>query len=51
MSKTSTALKDLAVGDVIYANVIIGLNDMADPTSTSGTAKKFVGPLVNLSYS
>jgi hypothetical protein len=40
MSFTSTPLKDLAVGDIIYANVHIDKADMADPNSKSTTAKK-----------
>ncbi|GBE85424.1 hypothetical protein BKA93DRAFT_828887 [Sparassis latifolia] len=39
MSKTSVPLKDLVVGDIIYANIIIDKADMADPNSKSGTAK------------
>ncbi|KAF8886083.1 hypothetical protein CPB84DRAFT_1827144 [Gymnopilus junonius] len=40
MTTTSTALKDLAVGNIIYADVTIDKADMADPSSTSTTAKK-----------
>ncbi|KAF8737183.1 hypothetical protein AX14_013311 [Amanita brunnescens Koide BX004] len=40
MSQTSTPLKDLAVGDIIYVDVIIDKADMADPNSKSTTAKK-----------
>lgn len=42
MSATSVPLKDLAVGDIIYVNVLIDKADMADPASKSTTAKKFV---------
>lgn len=41
MSFTSTHLKDLAVGNIIYTDVMINKADMADPTATSTTAKKF----------
>jgi hypothetical protein len=47
MSFTSTPLKDLAVGDIIYADVLIDKADMADPNSKSTTAKKFVDPSIN----
>ncbi|KAI0299209.1 hypothetical protein BC826DRAFT_63381 [Russula brevipes] len=40
MSKTSTPLKNLVVGDIIYADVHINKSDMADPNSKSTTAKK-----------
>ena len=40
MSITDSPLKDLKVGDIIYANVIINKADMVDQTATSGTAKK-----------
>ena len=35
-------LSNLQVGDVIYADVIIDKQDMADPNSKSTTAKKYV---------
>jgi len=40
MSFTSTALKDLVVGNIIYVDVIIDVADTADPNSKSTTAKK-----------
>jgi len=40
MSKTSVALKDLHIGDIIYTNVTINVADQADPNSKSTTAKK-----------
>lgn len=46
MSFISTPLKDLVVGDIIYVDVHIDKADMADPTSKSTTAKKFVNPSV-----
>lgn len=46
MSFTSTPLKDLAIGDIIYADVLIDKADMADPNSKSTTAKKFVNQSV-----
>ena len=53
MSQTSTPLKDLAVGDIIYVDVIIDKADMADPNSKSTTAKKYVNSSLQLmpSYS
>jgi len=39
-SFTSTPLKSLAVGDIIYVDVHIDKADMADPNSKSTTAKK-----------
>jgi hypothetical protein len=42
MSFTSTPLKSLAVGDIIYVDVHIDKADVADPNSKSTTAKKFV---------
>ncbi|TFK42012.1 hypothetical protein BDQ12DRAFT_710341 [Crucibulum laeve] len=40
MSFTSTALKNLVVGDIIYVDVHIDKADTADPNSKSTTAKK-----------
>ncbi|KAG9316104.1 hypothetical protein JVU11DRAFT_3778 [Chiua virens] len=40
MSKTSTHLKDLQVGDLIWANVVLDIADLVDLKSTSSTAKK-----------
>jgi hypothetical protein len=48
MSFISTPHKDLAVGDIIYANVLIDKADMADPNSKSTTAKKFANPPINV---
>ena len=46
MSKISTPLKDLVVGDIIYADVYIDKADQADPNSKSTTAKKFVESII-----
>lgn len=40
MSKTSTQLKDLAVGDLIFTDIIVDIADLANPASKSGTTKK-----------
>ncbi|KAJ7228547.1 hypothetical protein GGX14DRAFT_384986 [Mycena pura] len=40
MSFTEVALSALVVGDIIYADVKIDAQDMADPNSKSTTAKK-----------
>ena len=47
MSFTSTPLKDLAIGDIIYVDVLIDKADMADPNSKSTTAKKSVNSSAN----
>ncbi|PBK77699.1 hypothetical protein ARMSODRAFT_4233 [Armillaria solidipes] len=39
MSKTPTALKDLAVGDIIWTPVIVDLQDFGSPASQSTMAK------------
>jgi len=49
MSFTSTPLKDLVVGNIIYVDVVINKADMADPSSKSTTAKKFVNPMSSYS--
>ena len=40
MSKSSTHLKDLKVGDLIYADIIINIADVADSKSKSTTMTK-----------
>jgi hypothetical protein len=37
-----TALADLKIGDVFYGRVRIDLNDLADSSSKTGTAKESV---------
>lgn len=39
MSKVSTELKDLKVGDLIYAQIIVNIDDVADPKSKSTTTR------------
>ena len=40
MCKSSTHLKDLKVGDLIYADIIINIADVADSKSKSTTMTK-----------
>ena len=40
MSKTPTQLKDLAVGDLIFTNVMVNIADIADPNSKSSTTRR-----------
>jgi hypothetical protein len=40
MSKVSTQLKDLKVGDLIYADIVVNTADVADLKSKSTTTTK-----------